>query len=160
MMEPELAERTPIMLTKTARIILLLSLLAACAPATPSSAPPTPAPDEVEFTISLAESTSGTFTLALGVVNHGQAEIPADTYQDSWTLTTTDGERRASGEGLLPQIRPGTGQPQNVIIWEGPLEPGSYVLQWGVPQLGSSVAHFEITSGADGPNLGRFSTDG
>lgn len=147
------------MLTRTPYIVLLLAFLAACAPSTPSPAPPTPAPDDVEFTISLTEGTPGTFTLALGIVNHGQVVIPADTYQDTWTLTTTDGEPRASGEGLLPQIQPGNGQPQNVIIWEGPLEPGSYALQWGVPQLGSSVAHFEIVSGTDGPRLGTFSTD-
>jgi hypothetical protein len=149
----------PVMHSRTSIIILILAVLGACSPAGPSPVPPTVAPDQVEFTVSLTEKAAGTFTLALGVVNHSQVVLPADTYEDSWTLRTSDGEPRASGEGLLPEIEPGGGEPQNVVIWEGLLEPGSYILQWGVPQLGSRVARFEIISGADGPRLGKFSTD-
>jgi hypothetical protein len=137
--------------------ILLLAWLPACSQATP--VPEELKPGQIEFTISIAENTAGTFTIALGVANHGQITIPADQFHDSWTLATAVGSARASGEGLLPEVKPTTGEPQNVILWEGPLEPGSYVLQWGVPELGSSTARFEIVTGENGPQLGTFSMD-
>jgi len=140
-------------------IILLMAALPACTPAISSPAPQTPAPGQIEFTISIGEDAEGGFTIALGLLNHGPSTLPAQSYTGTWTLTTSSGDPRASGEGLLPQIEPADGQPQNVIIWGGPLEPGNYIFQWGVPQLGSTVARFEINSGVDGPRLGAFSTD-
>ena len=92
-------------------------------------------------------------------MNHSQATIPADQYQDSWTLATVNGEWRACGGDLLPQIEPVRGEPQNVPLREGLLEPDSYMLPWIVAELRSSAAQLEIISDESGPQLGIFSMD-
>jgi hypothetical protein len=145
--------------SKRELIILLMAALSACTSVGSNPATSTQAPGQIEFTISIGEDAQGGFTIALGVLNHSSLTLPADRYQDSWTLTTSDGEPRASGEGLLPKVEPTGGEPQNIILWEGPLEPGNYVLQWGVSELGSSAAHFEIITSGNRPQLGTFSLD-
>ena len=147
------------MTPRRALILLLVAAFSACARVGSTPGASTPSPDQIEFTIAVGESSSGDITIALGILNDSSMTLPADRYRPSWTLSTSDGEPRASGEGLLPEIEPTRGEPHNVIIWEGPLDPGSYILQWGVPELGSTVARFELVSGDDGLHLESFSKD-
>ena len=143
---------------KRIALLPLVTLLAACAAAT-STPLASPAPGEINFTIAVGENPGGSFTISLGVENHGAAAIPANRFRSAWLLTSTSGEARASGEGLLPQIEPDGGRVQNVVVWEGVIEPGGYALQWGAPALGSSSAHFEIVAGENGPRLGTLTID-
>jgi len=143
---------------KRIALLPLVTLLAACTAAT-STPLASPAPGEIIFTIGVGETPQGSFTISLGVENHGQAAIPADRFPSVWSLTSTSGEARASGEGLLPQIEADGGKVHYVVVWEGVLDPGSYALQWGAPALGSSSAHFEIVAGENGPRLGTLTID-
>lgn len=128
-------------------LLLALLTLSGCRAWLVDETPP-PAPEtfknDLLFTSQVA-FTDGSTIISLQVVNTSQQRFPGDDdFEARMELREAlSNELRASAEAY--QLGPlDSGERDTLIIWEGPMEPGRYLLSWGAQDYSFTTTDFEV----------------
>jgi hypothetical protein len=142
------------MRTKTARLIVLIALLAAGCAAQGAD-------DEAffaEWVTPTAKVTLGEdaeIAIAMGFANQSGQPIPQqDDVAGQWQLVNGEGQVRARGRVLTAgPLKPGeTSYP---LVWSGNLDSGSYTLTWGAPDIGTVTTELTVFENGGGVGVVR-----
>lgn len=110
---------------------------------------PTPAPEtfknDLLFTSQVTFTGGGNTLISLQVVNTSEQRFPGDEdfVARMEIRAALSNDLRASAEAYqLGPLAPG--ERSTLIIWEGPMEPGRYLLSWGAQDYSFTSTDFEV----------------
>jgi hypothetical protein len=108
-----------------------------------------PRPAFMDPVAKLRGSVDGTVSITLGVANLSHQQVAeVEDFDGRWQIMDADGAIRAQGRWAhLGSLQ--SEEAQYPMTWQGRLDPGSYTLVWGAPELGSLVKGFTVEVSGD-----------